>query len=106
MGRVRTKTMKRVSRVLIGVRPLLLFLFLFPFILSFSRSSQPLPVPPSHPPSPLEHRSRLSDQSEPTFFPLRHIIRLLELLLTFVFVYFTCTSDFAEQSRLRLAREI
>ena len=73
------------SRVLIGVRPLLPFLSLF--VLSLSRSSRPLPAPLSHSPSPLEHRSRLSDQPEPTFSPLQHFIHLLELLLTFVFVY-------------------
>ena len=57
---------------------------------------------PSPPPRPLERRTQLSDQPEPTSSPLQCFIHPLELLLVFVFVYFTCTSDSAKQSQLRL----
>ena len=90
VSRLATGTsISRGSRALIGVHLLLLSLLIF--ILSFSRSSRPLLVLPSHPPILLEHRSRLSDQPEPTLSPLQHFLYPLELLLAFVFIYFTCT---------------
>ena len=89
MVRVHDKTTKRGSCVLIGVCLLLPFLLLF--VLSFSRSSRPLLVLPSRPPSLLEHHSQLSDQTEPMHSPLRHFLHSLGLLLAFVFIYFTCT---------------